>query len=186
MMTTWIGAIAMWLAMAFQAEAAAPPGRSATSPQAFVGTWVGTESWAIDNPPPGAPREQPVTIVIDVVDGKITGSMTPFLGGEDGATFVDGHVVGDELQGAAVFGRLQPGKGATVAQAPVIQDEEEGPRVVPTGRNRGRPSWKDATAIQFVFKNDGYNNLKGSADITMNGVKWLRFSYDLSKKRSRY
>ena len=49
----------------------------------FVGTWVGTQAWAISNPPPGANNEQPVTLELQLVDGKITGTMRPFMGGLD-------------------------------------------------------------------------------------------------------
>jgi hypothetical protein len=68
--------------------------------------------------------------------------------------------------------------------APLLQEEEELPRVVPTTRAR-RATWKDTVKIQFAFKADRLD-LKGTADVTMNDVKWLRFNYDLSKKRSRY
>jgi hypothetical protein len=57
-------------------------------PARFEGTWVGTQAWALEKPPPGASQEQPVTLTLEVVDGKVTGTMTPFLGGEDGATIV--------------------------------------------------------------------------------------------------
>jgi hypothetical protein len=39
--------------------------------------------------------------------------------------------------------------------------------------------------IAFSFKNDGVS-LAGTADVLMGDVKWLKFKYDLSKKRSRY
>src|SRR5918996_797456 len=71
----------------------------------FAGTWVGTQAWAIGNPPPGASKDQPVALDLEIVDGKITGTMKPFLGGEDGATIVDATIVGDELHATAVVGR---------------------------------------------------------------------------------
>jgi hypothetical protein len=36
-----------------------------------------------------------------------------------------------------------------------------------------------------MFKPDGVN-LTGIADVMLGGVTWLKFNYDLSKKRSRY
>ena len=73
-------------AAAAAAQAPAPPAVPAAR---FVGTWVGTQAWAIKDPPPGANNEQPVTLDIQIVDGKITGTMRPFLGGEDGATITE-------------------------------------------------------------------------------------------------
>lgn len=148
---------------------AAPTQRATVSPQTFVGTWVGTQSWAVESPPPGARPDQPVALTIEWVDGKLVGSMTPFMGGQDGAIIVDAQIVGDQLQAAAVVGRPRPAGGS------------EGGR----GRGRGAPGWKDAIKVQFAFKNDG-QDLKGTGDVTMNDVKWLKFNYDLSRKRSRY
>src|SRR5688572_24838524 len=83
--------VAHGLAVAQQETAAAQPTR-------FVGTWVGTQAWTIDNPPPGASQEQPVTLTLELVEGKLIGAMTPFLGGEDGATIVDSVIIGEELR----------------------------------------------------------------------------------------
>jgi hypothetical protein len=178
MMSTWVAGVVLLLTVV----QAAPPQRATVSPQTFVGTWVGTQSWAIDSPPPGARQDQPVSLTIDLVDGKITGTMTPFMGGQDGATFVSAQIVGDELHADAVVGRPRP--------APVARGEAPGAADAPGGRGRGRrggppPTWKDPVRIQFTFKNDG-TALTGAADITMNDVKWLKFKYDLSRKRSRY
>ena len=140
-----------------QSEPAVPAAR-------FVGTWVGTQRWAIPNPPPGASREQAVTLTIEEVDGKLTGSMRPFLGGEEGATFVESAIIGDELKVVAVVGR--PGAGG-----------------LPRAESRG--GWTAPVRIGFVFKNDGVN-LTGSADVRMGDVPWTKFAYDLGKKRSRY
>jgi len=134
--------------------------------QRFVGTWVGVQTWAIDNPSPGAKEEQEVTLTVDEVNGKLVGSMTPFFGGSDGVSFVDGEIVGDTLQANGKLG--QPRAGEPAAES----------------RNQPR-GWKDAARIQFAFSADR-NNLKGTADIQLNGVKWLKFNYDLSRKRSRY
>lgn len=128
----------------------------------FAGTWVGTQAWAIKDPPPGASKDQPVTLELQVVDGKITGTMKPFFGGEDGATIVDATIVGDELHATAVVGR---------------------PRPAAAGRRGG--GFKDATKIAFVFRNDGVK-ITGTADVQMNDVPWMKFSYELGKKRSRY
>ena len=127
----------------------------------FEGTWVGTQGWAISNPPPGARQDQPVTLEIAVTDGRITGTMTPFLGGEDGATIVEATIVGEELHAKAVAGRPRP-----------------------PGR-RGGGGWKEPIAIAFVLRNDGVK-MTGTADVKMGDVPWMKFSYDLGKKRSRY
>jgi hypothetical protein len=169
------------LLLAFLQTPAPPPQQATVSPQAFVGTWVGTQSWAIENPPPGARQDQPVTLTIDIVDGKIIGSLIPFMGGQDGATFVEGQIVGDELRASAVVGRPRAG----AARDGAANGADAG---AAAGRGRGRrgaPNWKDPIKIQFAFKNDGVT-LSGLADVTMNDVKWLKFKYDLSRKRSRY
>lgn len=129
----------------------------------FVGTWVGTQAWAITDPPPGASKDQPVTLDLQVVDGRVTGTMKPFLGGEDGATIVDATIVGEELRATAVVGR---------------------PRTQAAGRGRGG-GFKDATKIAFVFRVNGVK-MTGTADVQMGDVPWTKFSYDLGKKRSRY
>src|SRR5262245_7514642 len=98
-MTSWV----LLALLCMLQEAPAP--RATVSAQAFVGTWVGTQSWAIDAAPPGARQDQPVSVTIELVDGKIAGSMTPFMGGQDGATFTSAEIVGDELQASAVVGR---------------------------------------------------------------------------------
>jgi hypothetical protein len=134
----------------------------ALQPSRFVGTWVGTQAWAIGNPPPGASQDQPVTLELELVDGKLTGTMTPFLGGEDGATITEATIVGEELRAMAVVGR-PPAPGA----------------------RGGRRGWKDPIAIAFAFKADGVE-MTGTADVQMGGVPWLKFDYDLGRKRSRY
>jgi len=181
MMPSWISVGALVLAIL---QATAPP--AAVSPQAFAGTWVGTQHWDIANPPPGANTDQPISITIDVADGKITGTLTPFMGGEDGATFVAARIVGDELIASAVFARPAPAAGgaAPPAKTEIVDEDEGAPRIVPAGR-KARPTWKDAITIQLTFKADRLD-LKGTADVAMNDVKWLKFNYDLSKKRARY
>ena len=47
-----------------------PQAQTNPSQQSFVGTWVGTQSWAMETPPPGANQQQPVSIMIEIVDGK--------------------------------------------------------------------------------------------------------------------
>jgi hypothetical protein len=126
---------------------------------------VGTQAWAIPNPPPGANNDQPVTLDLQLVDGKITGTMRPFLGGEDGATITEATIVGEELRATAVVGRPRPA-GA-------------GRRGSAAGGGNG------AIRIGFVFKNDGLK-LSGTADVQMGDVPWTKFSYKLEKKRSRY
>jgi hypothetical protein len=131
---------------------------------AFVGTWVGTQKWAIDSPSPSAKEDQPVELTIQVgPDGKLTGFMNPWFGGSDGATFTQTAIVGDELQAQAVVGK-PPAAGA-----------------------RGqRGNWKSAVKIVFKLKNEGNNALAGTADVTLDNIKWLKFNYSLAKKRSRY
>lgn len=147
-----------------QAPAAGSAAAAEAIPAArFAGTWVGTQAWAIDNPPPGSSQDQAVTLEIEVVDGKIVGSMTPFLGGEEGATFADARIVGDELHATAIVGR---------------------PRPQAAGR-RGGGGFKESTRIAFVFRNTGVT-MNGTADVRMGDVPWMKFRYDLGKKRSRY
>jgi hypothetical protein len=139
--------------------------RSVT-PQSFVGTWVGTQKWAGDIKSPGPAEEQEVTLTIEEFNGKLVGSLTPFFGGNDGASFGNGDLVGDALKATGRLGQPKPGE--------------------PVAESRNQPrNWKGQTQIAFAFDVDR-NNLKGTADVTLNGVKWLRFEYDLSKKRSRY
>jgi hypothetical protein len=128
----------------------------------FVGTWVGTQAWAIPNLPPGANNEQPVTLELQLVDGRITGTMRPFLGGDDGATITEATIVGEELRATAVVGRPRAG----------------------TGRGGGRGGG-GSTRIAFVFQNDGVK-MTGTADVRMGDVPWTKFKYDLGRKRSRY
>jgi hypothetical protein len=179
MMQTWISVTALLLGLLQTAPSFERP---TVPPQAFVGTWVGTQSWNIANPPPGVSKDQPVSLTMAVVDEKLTGTMTPFMGGNDGATFVETEIVGDELRASAIFTRPPENKGAR-APAPAVEDEEGAPRIVPSIIRR--PTWKDTVKIRFVFKADRVD-LKGTGDIEMNGVKWLHFTYDLSKKRARY
>ena len=159
--------LAAALAMPVAGQQAPPAGNAAATeaiPAArFAGTWVGTQAWAIDNPPPGSSQDQAVTLEIEVVEGKIVGSMTPFLGGEEGATFAAARIVGDELHATAIVGRPRP-QGA--------------------GR-RGGGGFKESTRIAFVFRNTGVT-MNGTADVRMGDVPWMKFRYDLGKKRSRY
>ena len=152
------GLVAAGHAVAAQEPAAVPSAR-------FVGIWVGTQAWAIKDPPPGASKDQQVTLELQLVDDKVTGTMKPFLGGDDGATIVDATIVGEELRATAVVGR---------------------PRTQGAGRGRGGGGgFKDATKIAFVFRVDGVK-MTGTADVQMGDVPWMKFSYDLGKKRSRY
>jgi hypothetical protein len=140
-----------------QAPAAVPAAR-------FVGTWVGTQAWAISNPPPGANNEQPVTLELQLVDGRITGTMRPFLGGDEGATITESTIVGEELRATAVVGRPRPTAGR---------------------RGGGAAGGTGGTRIAFVFRNDGVK-MTGTADVRMGEVPWTKFKYELGKKRSRY
>jgi hypothetical protein len=169
-------------AEAQQEPPSAQPGR-------FAGTWVGTQSWASTNPPPGARPDQPVTLTIDVTDGKITGTLKPFLGGEDGATIVDAKVVGDELQATAVVGRPRPGGVALPPPGTAQQATTDTANPPPaTGRGAAPRGWKDSVRVSFKFQPEGLQGLtmNGTADVTMSDVPWMKFKYDLSKKRARY
>src|ERR1700687_1374180 len=120
-----------------------PQATQTATPSSFVGTWVGVQTWAIDDPSPGAKEEQEVTLTIDEFGGKLVGTLTPFFGGSDGASFVHGELVGGELRAAGRFG--QPRAGEPAAES----------------RNQPR-GWKEATRIQFAFSADR-NSLKGTA-----------------------
>ena len=43
--------------------------QEAVQPTRFAGTWVGTQAWAIKDPPPGASKDQQVTLELQVVEG---------------------------------------------------------------------------------------------------------------------
>jgi hypothetical protein len=127
----------------------------------FVGTWVGVQRWAIENKSPSAMRDQPVTITIEQVDGKLVGKMDPFFGGSDGASFTEATIVGDRLQVSAIVGQPRaPGQ-------------------------RGATGWKGNTKILLNLQRNG-NDMTGTADILLGDVKWLKFDYELGRQRSRY
>ena len=144
------------------ARAAEQPKMAAAQPALFAGTWVGTQAWAIQDPPPGASQDQPVTLELRVVDGKITGTMKPFLGGEDGATITAATIAGEELRATAVIGR---------------------PHARVAGGSGGPARWKDTIRISFAFRAAGAR-MTGTADLQMGNVPWAKFSYDLERKQS--
>jgi hypothetical protein len=154
------------LLVAWLAPPQEPRATQTVTPASYVGTWVGTQRWAADVKSPGPAEDQEVSLTIEEFGGKLVGTMTPFFGGSDGASFADGVLTGDELRASGKLG--QPRAGEPVAES----------------RNQPR-GWKGETRIQFAFTADR-NNLKGTADIQLNGVQWLKFTYDLSRKRSRY
>jgi hypothetical protein len=127
----------------------------------FVGTWVGLQTVA-SNASPGVVEGQTVTMTIDLVDGRLVGTLTPFFGGSDGASFADAQVSGEELHASAVVGKPAP----------------------PVGRG-APPAWKRDTNVRFTLKADR-THLTGTGDVDMDGVKWMQYKYDLEKKRSRY
>jgi hypothetical protein len=134
--------------------------------ESFVGTWVGTQRWADDVKSPGPAEDQEVTLTIEAFNGKLVGTLTPFFGGIDGASFGNGDLAGEQLRATGKLGQPKPGE--------------------PVAESRNQPrNWKGQTAIQFAFDVDR-NNLRGTAEIQLGGVKWLKFNYDLSRKRSRY
>jgi hypothetical protein len=157
--------LGFWMLLLSAATIAQAPAPTAVPAARFVGTWVGTQAWAIKDPPPGANNEQPVTLDLQLVDGKITGTMRPFLGGDDGATITEATIVGEELRATAVVGRPRPAAGGR--------------------RGGGAAGGNSAIRIAFVFRNDGLK-LAGTADVQMGDVPWTKFRYDLGKKRSRY
>jgi hypothetical protein len=134
--------------------------------QSFVGTWVGTQKWADDIKSPGPSEGQEVVLTIEEFNGRLVGTLTPFFGGSDGASFGNGDLAGDQLRATGRIGQPKPGE--------------------PVAESRNQPrNWKGQTQIAFAFDVDR-NDLKGTADVTLNGVKWLKFEYELSRKRSRY
>jgi hypothetical protein len=135
-----------------------------TPSSTFVGTWVGTQKWAIDSPSPSAKEDQPVELTIQLdPDGKLSGFMNPWFGGSDGATITDAKLVGEELHAQAVVGK-----------PPVA------------GARGQRGNWKSVVKILFKLKSEGNNTLAGTADVTLDNIKWLKFDYSLAKKRARY
>jgi len=138
------------------------------SATAFVGTWVGTQSWAMENAAPNAQPNTPVELTIAMTDGKLTGKMTPFLGGTEGATLFKAEVVGGRLIAAGILGGERPT-----------------PLVAAINAQRRVTNWKESVQIAFEFTTDR-TDLKGTADLHVGEVPWLKFKYDLSKKRSRY
>lgn len=128
----------------------------------FAGTWVGTQAWAIDDPPPGARDDQPVTLTVEVTGGKVQGSLTPFLGSEEGATFAEARLVGEELHATATIGRPRAG-----------------------GRGRGIGGWKQDTTVALVFRVHDVT-MSGTAAVRIGDVPWTRLTYSLGKKRARY
>jgi hypothetical protein len=130
----------------------------------FAGTWVGTQAWAISEAPPGARDDQPVALTLELIDGRLTGTIRPFLGGDDGATIVEAAIVGEELRATAVVGRPRPTAGR---------------------RGGGPGNWKDATVVHFTFRGDAVT-LTGTADVRLGDVPWMTFEYRLGRQRSRY
>jgi hypothetical protein len=144
-------------------QAPVPP--QPVSPATFVGTWVGLQTVS-QNTSPGIVEGQTVTLTIDVVGEKLVGTLTPFFGGSDGATFVDSQIVGEELRASAFLGR------------PPVSDSGG-------GRGGQQPAWKNDTKIQLTLRADRIH-LTGTANVELGGVKWMQYNYDLEKKRSRY
>ena len=149
-----------YLVALFQAPAPPQP----VSPATFAGTWVGLQTVA-NNTSPGVQEAQTVTMTIEIVDGKLVGTLTPFFGGNDGASFVDAQIVGEELKVSAMVGKPPAGGGGD-------------------GRGAG-PAWKSDTKIRFTLKADR-THMRGTGDVELSGVKWMQYNYDLEKKRSRY
>jgi hypothetical protein len=133
----------------------------------FVGVWAGTQAWAVEPRPASAEEPQPVTLTIEMRDGQLFGTLLPFMGGTDGASFVGGRIVGERLQVTGVIGKPRASTDGTAAAG------------------RGRGGWKESVTILFELKADK-TELTGTADVVLNDVKWTKFTYNLSRKRSRY
>ena len=157
--------LAMGVCLAFALPQSVTPD---ASPTRFVGEWVGLQSWAIADAPVNAREPQPVEIKIESVDGRLVGTLTPFMGCSDGASFVDATIAGEELK-------------ATGAMGP--------PRLAAQGARgqRGATGWKAPVKLDFSFTAGGNNNqLTGFVDVWMGSARWTKFKYELSRKRSRY
>ena len=105
-------------------QAPAPP--QPVSPGTFAGTWVGLQTVA-NNTSPGVQEGQTVTMTIEIVDGRLVGTLTPFFGGNDGASFVDVHIVGEELRASAMVGKppaVEPGRKGSGTP---LEDRHENP-----------------------------------------------------------
>src|SRR5437762_8222465 len=113
-------------------QAPAPP--QPVSPAMFAGTWVGLQTVA-NNTSPGVQEAQTVTMTIELVDGKLAGTLTPFFGGDDGASFVDAEIEGEELKVSAIVGKPRAAAGAEGRGAP--------------------PGWKSDTRIRFTLREIG-------------------------------
>jgi hypothetical protein len=118
----------------------------------FEGTWVGLQTWTVDDNP-SAREPQPVTLTLEERGGALTGSMAPFLGLRSGVAITEAEIVGDELHATASVAR---GRG-----------------------------WQGTFDVKFHFSNDA-DALTGTADVAFGEVPWLKFDYELSRKRSRY
>jgi len=160
-----LGVLYLLALAAFQAPEPPQP----VTPATFVGTWVGLQTVS-NNSSPGVQEGQTVTMTIELVDGKLVGTLNPFFGGNDGARFVDVMIAGEELKASAVVGK------APVTGPPTPDN---------AGGGRGGPVWKSDTSIQFTLRADR-THMKGTADVALGGVKWMQYNYDLEKKRSRY
>ena len=130
--------------------------------------------------------DQPVSLTIDLVDGKLFGTMTPFLGGDDGATFVER---GDCRQSVAGAG---DGRQSHVRRQPdgVCRRRRSAGGAAAGGRGGRRAGaplgWKEQSKIQFDVQARRRQPHRHGATCMLGDVKWLKFNYDLSKKRSRY
>jgi hypothetical protein len=142
----------------------APPPPQPVSPATFVGTWVGLQTVS-NNASPGVVEGQTVTLTIDLAGEGLVGTLTPFFGGSDGAHFVEAQIVGEELRASATVGK-PAAAGAS-------------------GRGAQPPAWKNDTRIQFTLRADRVR-MRGTAVVELGGVRWMQYSYDLEKKRSRY
>jgi hypothetical protein len=133
----------------------------------FIGEWVGLQTWAIADPPPNAGEAQPVELKIEMVEGRLVGTLTPFMGGSDGASFADAKITGEELKATGAMGA---------------------PRLAAQGaRGRGATGWKAGVKVDFTLVASGNNNqMTGMVDVLMGDARWMKFKYELNRKRSRY
>jgi hypothetical protein len=150
----WSAILAFGLALALPAIA---PGSASQSPQSltrFAGVWTGTQLWKTSSPSPYTREGQPVSLEIRVSGDTISGSITPFLGMAEGATFSRARITGSQLRATAIIGA---------------------PRETGNSSN-----WPDSVVSSFEFNLDG-NDLAGTAQLNMGEVPWLKFEYRLRR-----
>ena len=144
------------------------------------GQWVGTQSWAIENPPPAIQGDhEGVRLILELKDGQLQGLLVPFLGGVDGAVFYGAQF---EDGGFSASARIGPEPDfASSTDLPELVPQNEGGED-PDGRS-APGSWKQSLAVLLEFEQTDVDHLVGLATVKMGEVDWLKFSYDLERQR---